>query len=133
MLSSYRWLIIVAGVVVTACDSDRAAVEPVVSLSRIAIAGVSSRYGGLNLGYTLPLRVVGFNDAGDTIQISATPMWWSDDPGIASVNAAGVVTAVSLGRTYIHAEVTEAGATLGDSLSFLTADVHLASKGPERK
>jgi len=54
---------------------------------------------------------VGLDDAGDTVEVSATPRWWSDDSGIATLDASGVVATIAVGETYgetyIHAELTD--------------------------
>src|SRR5438128_2147107 len=102
----------------------------------VASIAIAPRASTVPPGAAVPLSAALWNAAGDRV-FGRLIAWSSDDPGIAPVDASGLLTAVAAGRTTIRATAGGALATApitvaGDSIGDPVGDTYAAPDDPSQ-
>src|SRR5215207_5619693 len=98
MLSFRRTLAALAALASWSCGST----EPGESTTQVADIVVNPATSTLALNAQLPLQALVRNEAGELVP-DASVTWTVENPAVASVSTAGVVTALALGTTQVTA------------------------------
>ncbi len=103
-----RWGALAGGALLVACGDGSSGVTPppAAVVSRVDVSAATT---ALTPSQTVPFSAVARTSSGAVVS-SAQPVWTSSAPGIASVNASGLVTGVAAGTATIRAT---AGAVIG--------------------
>lgn len=103
---SRRALPLAAALTLVACKgSPLLPVAPSVAPAELFALAIQSEQTSLPQGQSLQLQLAGENDRGAAVKVP-TATWKSSAPGVATVDSAGKVTAVSRGQATITATIT---------------------------
>jgi hypothetical protein len=101
---------------VAACGSDDPAPTPVAptpTTSTVQVRASGDASGPLEPGQTRQLTATATQSTGATSDVTQTATWLSSAPGVATVSAAGLVTALSEGDTEVSATFQNVRGTAG--------------------